>query len=39
MTCDSEQKALLCAKNLKSIGVEYLYINKIVYDLELTQRV
>jgi hypothetical protein len=38
-TCSTEAQALSIAKNLKSMNCEYIQIHKVVYDLELTQKV
>lgn len=37
-TCSTELQALTFAKNIKAMGCEYCYINKIVYDMELTLK-
>ena len=39
VTCSGEQQTLLLAQKIKAMGVEYLHIYRMKYDLELTQRV
>ena len=40
VTVQNEEEALSIAKNLRKIlAIDYIYINKIVYDRELTKQI
>lgn len=40
VTAQNEEEALTIAKNLRKIlAIDYIYINKIVYDRELTKQI
>lgn len=40
VTAQNEEEALTIAKNLRKIlATDYIYINKIVYDRELTKQI